>query len=456
MCGISGVHFFNSKKTSFKTWETEMLVNELLLGIEHRGEDATGIATIRGNGDIWIEKADIEAKEFVKHRTSLNKRIKTILLHTRYATKGHQSNNLNNHPVINNNAVITHNGHIRNDDDLFFSNKDLNRTAEVDSEAIAALFNKYGVEKAHLALQELEGGFAIAAIDQRIPTALVLAKGKSSPLAYYKNDNFIIWASESKVIQDALSKIKPEYDLKITDLDFLAEGEILYMDHGKIENLNFKVKETPFVYKYPASAVTPYKKRHFWNDWDTDDKDEKVVVPKNVIPRAGSYEIRVDGRKITYRCCFKCGIASNEDFLRGYDGGFWCDVCLEDELDWTDDLSVSATKEMEEENQILKEFERIQDKNSFAGEHMEICEKIGRLAGLSKGFVDYILFECEELMDGEIENPVINDLYEQLAELYDAEVGAMFGDDIEKAESEEKLKTEIVKIKGNEQQFIGL
>jgi predicted glutamine amidotransferase len=460
MCGIAGVHFFNSKKTSFKTWEKEMLVNELLLGIEHRGTDATGIATIRGNGDIWIEKAELEAKEFVKHRTSLDKRVKTILLHTRYATKGHQSNNLNNHPVVNDNAVITHNGHIRNDDDVFKENSDLNRTAEVDSEAIAALFNKYGVEKAHLALQELEGGFAIAAIDQRIPTALVLAKGKTSPLTYYKNNDFIVWASESRVIEIAFDKVNSSLGVKFGDVDYLKEGEILYMDHGKMENLEFKVKETPFVFKsHNYTGTTPannYRKKHFWNDWDKEDEDDnKILVPKSVIPRHGSFEIRVDGRKITYRCCFKCGIAANEDFLKGFDGGFWCDVCLDNELEWyTISGDPIKTAEMEEEDKIMEEFEKYGLKAAQESDHMDICERIAVLAGLSKGFVDYMLFECEELMDGEILNPEINELYDKLAALYDAEVGIIFGDEEEKTESQEALKTEIVKFK--KQSVIGL
>ena len=448
MCGISGIHFFNSKKTSMKTWERESLVNELLLGIEHRGRDATGIATIRGNGDIWVEKAELEAREFVKHRTGLDKKVKTILLHTRAATKGDESNNLNNHPVINDNAVIIHNGHISNDDELFAADKELNRTAEVDSEVIAALVNKYGLQKAHLALQKLEGGFAVAAIDQRIPTALFLAKGRSSPLAYFMNNNFIIWASESRTIIDAFDKVMPSFDLKVMDIDYLFDGDILYMDHGRIEKLHFEVKERLFVPKKPAFKYTPTQNLNSWGY--KKESGEDIPVPKEIVPKNGKFEIIVDGKTVDYRCCFKCGTASNEDFLNRYDGGFWCDICLEDEVEWVTALDTTISEEMEEEDKILAEFYDNSKKNLV--DEAIICEKIAKTLGLSRDMVEYFLFDCEELMDGEIENSYIVDLYSTICDLYEMEVGVIAGDDVEKEEAEKK-KMEIVK---KSDQFIGL
>lgn len=418
----------------------------MLLGIENRGTDSTGVATIRGNGDIWIEKAELNATEFIKVRTGLDKKIKTILLHTRYATQGHQSNLLNNHPVDYNNCVIVHNGHIRNDSELFFD-ADLERNAEVDSEIIAALFDKHGIEKAHLALQELDGGFAVAAIDQRKPTALVLAKGKSSPLVYYKNDNFIVWASDSATILDTFNLIELNSGTEIfhKDLKYGKEGEIVFIEHGQMENLEFKVKTPVYSASKSKKWIAGYGYADNWEKWEKDYKKENKKtdeeIRKEVVPRYGSYSIypEAGGEPIVYRCCWDCGVAANEDLLKAFDGSHYCDVCIENQYEWTKQDGEDRDKEKEEEDQILAEFE--------AKEHMIVCDKIGNELGIPGRMVDYLLFNCEELLDDEVDNQEIVDIYEELAELYDIEIGVVDGD-VEEVEESQVKKMEIVKRRG--------
>lgn len=453
MCGISGLHFFNSKKTSLEAWQLEGIVNELLLGIEHRGTDSTGVATIRGNGDIWIEKAELKATEFIKHRSGLDKKVKTILLHTRYATQGHQSNLLNNHPIDYDNAVIIHNGHIRNDDELF-ENEDIKRNAEVDSEIIAALFNKHGIEKAHLALQKLEGGFAVAAIDQRKPTALVLAKGKGSPLVYFKNDNFIVWASLGKTIIDAFSVFVPDIQIDYKDLEYGKEGDIVFIEHGKMEHMQFKVKETPvsknkFSFDYQKTSSKTLER---WGHWDEADEQAKLnksdeEIRKELIPRYGSYSIYPEkgGVPIVYRCCWDCGSGWNEDLMVKFDGAHYCDVCYQNQTEWLkqDDKTIPLSDEEKAEDEILSEFEQ--------QEHNEICERIGKVVGVPATMVDYLLWDCPELLDGEVENKALVGIYETLADLYESEMEML-------EDYEETLGKEIVKYskKNAFKNFIGL
>lgn len=447
MCGISGIHFFNHKKRALADWQVEGIVNELLLGIEKRGEDSTGVATIRGNGDIWIEKAELKASEFIKHRTSLDKKVKSILLHTRYATQGHQSNLLNNHPIDYGNAVIIHNGHINNDDELF-TDENLDRKAEVDSEIIAALFDKHGIEKAHLTLQKLSGGFAIAAIDQRKPTALVLAKGMRSPLVYYKNDNFIVWASEAKAITSAFD-IYMDSGPDWKDMENGKEGEIIYIEHGKLENLKFEVKRPV----YTATKAYDFTKRSSsivdsWDNWGLDKTDEEIR--RDVVPRHGSYTIYSQSGEdpITYRCCFECGVAANEELFKKLDGAFFCDVCYKDQMEWLsqDHGDYVMKSEIKSEDQILSEYEE--------EEHMLICDKIGRGMGIPAEMVDYFLFGSEEMLDEKVENEDIVNIYNQLAELYEIEVGLLDGDEVEVEECQVK-KMEIVK-RGGIKGFLGL
>ncbi len=453
------------KNGGLKSWQKEIVVDQLLNGIEKRGGDATGIATIKGNGDVFIEKSDIKAPELIKHRTRLDRKAKSILLHTRWATKGHESNLLNNHPIDYENATIIHNGHIRNDDDLF-ENLDIKRIAEVDSEIIAALFNKYGIEKAHLALQKLEGNFAIAAIDQRNPTALVLAKGKMSPLVYFQTDQFIVWASESKIILDALEKAVYTNQPNYADLKHLGTGDILYIEHGQVEKLEFKVKETPVKPKEPdywhgrhdhsrnqAGDYVGYGYRHnqhqtdLEREWrgreDTKEIQKEIEeARKAVVPRYGAYKVlRGEGKEaVFYRCCFECGDAKSEVLLVPWEGGWWCNPCLEAEFEWSEEEDVVSDIPEDVNAEILKAFDD--------EEHEEICKRIGDMTGVSPGMVDFMLFEDEAIIDKEISNKEILRLYEVLATLWDVEMGIRYGDQTEKEESSEK-KQEIVLRRGN-------
>lgn len=425
------------------------MVNELLLGIEKRGTDSTGIATIRGNGDIWIEKAELKASEFIKYRAELDRKIKTILLHTRYATQGHQSNLLNNHPINYNNCVIVHNGQIRNDDELF-RDENLDRIAQVDSEAIAALFDKYGIEKAHLALQKLEGNFAIAAIDQRKPTALILAKGKSSPLVYYKNDSFIVWSSEGKNIINALNNLNMNNPPLLYELNSLKEGEILFIEHGKMESLEFKVKESVYANTWMLNHDRKFDNyKDSWSGWDIKDKRSDDEIRKEIIPRYGSYSVYPDagGTPIVYRCCWDCGMAANEELLKVYDGSFYCDNCLNRQVNWLAGDKMEEKTEIDEEDEILSVFE--------TQEHMIVCERIGKTMGITGNMVDYLLFECEDLLDGKVENQALNDIYNGLMNLYDNEMG-FFDDDEEEVEESKVKKTEIVNKNNKFKSFLGL
>lgn len=203
MCGIAGIHL---KDPGFVKQHAglENFSNALLLGIESRGRRATGFvaAQEKGRGTV-IEKSDMCASDFIKVRRDLPRGARTVLLHTRLDTKGDPKNNDNNHPVVCKSTFATHNGAIYNDDELF-ENYALERKAQVDSEVIPALLNKIGLDKPEDALTAFQGSMAIAAFDPiRYPDQLLLAKGEYSPLVVVENDDFIVWASEKKAIEDA-------------------------------------------------------------------------------------------------------------------------------------------------------------------------------------------------------------------------------------------------------------
>lgn len=261
MCGIAGIYLKDTENPYIGPKELEDVVDWLHCGIEHRGGHATGIAVQNAEGQHFLEKSDMTASKFIFWRQDIPANPRSILLHTRLATKGKPENLLNNHPVQYKNIMAIHNGHINNDDDLF-KEEEIERIAEVDSEIIPALFNKYGTDDPKVALEKLSGGFAIAVIDEKNPGRLILAKGSSSPLMYLETSGMWIWASESEVILKAL-EFGMGFEAKRADINELKYGEYLMIRDGNSLKEDFK----PYVktWSRPQSTITPYNPEN-WRD----------------------------------------------------------------------------------------------------------------------------------------------------------------------------------------------
>ncbi len=196
MCGIAG---FSLSPWAQANANANALARNLLLGIEHRGKDATGAAW-RTPVSTSIRSKDVEAKLFVLGLEIPRHGVNAAVLHTRFATQGSPKVPLNNHPINYQNVVGVHNGQVWNDDDIFRF-LDAPRYGEVDSEAIFALLNQadVGDVKAYeKLLDEVWGTFAIGWLDHRSskPGELFLARGNSSPLCLIKTkDGSTVFAS---------------------------------------------------------------------------------------------------------------------------------------------------------------------------------------------------------------------------------------------------------------------
>ncbi len=266
MCGIAGIYFKDPSATYLSDKETEKVIDWLLCGIEHRGTHATGMAVQYADGETTLEKSDMTAGKFIFWRDDLKSNPRTILLHTRHATKGKPENILNNHPVQYENIMAIHNGHISNDDELFESEK-LARIAEVDSEIIPALLHKYSFNNAKEALEKMSGGYAIAAIDSINPGQLLLAKGQSSPLHYIETKGMFVWASEIKVIREAMLYAL-NFEVKYNDVHELTYGKYMMIDAEGSAIDDFK----PYYKSYtPTSSTTKYPSNSRYTDgWESD------------------------------------------------------------------------------------------------------------------------------------------------------------------------------------------
>lgn len=175
MCGLAGI----SQPADAKN-DAGGLAAGLLRQIERRGPHATGAAWDDGAGNVNVTKVPVRASVFLDHRRdALPSRTRAMLLHTRYATHGSVDNRDNNHPVIHDRIIGTHNGVLQNHADLFklAGRKPL---TQVDSEAVMALLNT--PEHPTTVLGAVRGDAALAWLDLSDPGVLKLARLAGRPL----------------------------------------------------------------------------------------------------------------------------------------------------------------------------------------------------------------------------------------------------------------------------------
>lgn len=415
MCGIAGVHFFRPhRRHGVSNKNLEDMTDALLLGIEERGGHATGVACMDKFGNSMVYKKDIPAEKFIENRDKLPKNVQTILLHTRFKTKGAVENPLNNHPVKYGSAIVTHNGHIINDDDLFEDEK-LERFAEVDTEIIAALFDKYGIDKAHIPLQKLDGNLAVAVLDERNPGSLVLAKGKSSPLTYHVSDSYIVWASEASILRDTYNLVYNR-ELEYKDIKHLTEGDILYFEKGAMDKLNFKVYRKPYT---PTTPSQFHREKHGYSTaWSSREDDDvfgdwpgvRVLghnQPEKPVNRIYLYQ---NGQTLEMSDCEGCREQIEVKDLEKIGDEWFCNTCIEGQ----GETLFSASVEVVEGDDCVVEQD---DTDDLEEEHMVICELVADHMGLTTEIVDVILFN-EDFIDVEMKNETFKEIIEECSELY--------------------------------------
>jgi glutamine amidotransferase-like protein len=204
VCGIGGI-----VKMSDKPIE-ESQISTLLLGLEQRGREASGVVLVdKDTGELHIHKDGVTASTFVETKgykefleEHLSAKTKTVLVHCRLHTIGTPRDNLNNHPLFAEHCAVVHNGHVSNHREQF-TKMGLARKAEVDSDIIRAICDKEGLtHKTVRELSKLSGSIASAIVDKRVPNSLLLVRS-GNPLCLGTSDDQIIFASLQKVVAEA-------------------------------------------------------------------------------------------------------------------------------------------------------------------------------------------------------------------------------------------------------------
>lgn len=317
ICGIGGIHVLNTQRAPSHI-KMEYALDKLALSLNHRGGDATGYVAITNDGHSAWQKASCDAHTFCRDRRSLPGNVRSLLVHTRLATQGHQAFPENNHPVRRGSVYVIHNGHVFNDGEIF-KKANRERFGQVDSEAIAALIAKYGIMKAHKAMEEISGAAAIAAVDETRPGIMVLARSSSSPLMFYENGNIAVFASTHDCVRE-IWKILYGTPPAWNSIKDIREGVALYL--GKeVEKVEFLPDDT-FWYHGKRYEKSMYS----WDTWGS----TKTIETSKALPVGSTKE----DEKISAYDDFNCELCGHPiigDEIEVFDGDdTWilCEDCV--------------------------------------------------------------------------------------------------------------------------------
>ncbi len=209
MCGIAAILLRPQERPPAIWQDIRRCFTENLLFNEDRGREAAGVGIVKKDKSAAVYKAPQPASQFVQQAAykqlldAVDAQTTLILGHARHPTKGAPQNNHNNHPLQSGMVLGVHNGHIRNDDELF-ARRQYPRQAEVDSEVIFQLlwrdlpapFSQIPLSAVQAQMQQLQGKFAVLASDQRSPASLLVARqGNPLSLHYHPEWEALIFSS---------------------------------------------------------------------------------------------------------------------------------------------------------------------------------------------------------------------------------------------------------------------
>jgi len=220
--------------------------------MEYRGYDSAGIALHQDDGIAHLRtlgKVQLLEEKMIAEKP----KSKLGIAHTRWATHGEPSE-INAHPHMSQDSVyIVHNGIIENYIEL---REDLKKDgyefiSQTDSELIAHMLDFYinqgqsMIDAMYSAKDKLEGAYAIAAIDIKDNSNLVIARNKSplligigtdemfaasDPLALAQQTNDFIFLEDGDVAQISANSFtiydesKKEINREITHIDITAQA----------------------------------------------------------------------------------------------------------------------------------------------------------------------------------------------------------------------------------------
>ncbi len=261
MCGIATIAIGRRSRGRVNYPLLQKLVRELLVQLQPRGIDASGIAVINEGAPSRVFKKPLRPERlvvrpmFAQVLESVGEHTNFIMLHSRAASVGGTHENFNNHPIVVEPIVGIHNGTLFNEDSLFreFGDK-FYQEGDVDSEIIFKLYLHFideGLNPKQAMAQAghlLDGAFTGALVDMRNPSQMVMFKNERSlcvfRLPYY---DMVVTVSEARFYANAARKLK----IKAKETcEFVEDGTGILLDVNLTsritrELIDFDIPVTP-------------------------------------------------------------------------------------------------------------------------------------------------------------------------------------------------------------------
>ena len=220
MCGIVGI---------VAQREVSEILLEGLRRLEYRGYDSAGIAMLNHDGKLQRTRRQGKVSELSDACRETPPVGRSGIAHTRWATHGEPSE-INAHPHVSEGIAVVHNGIIENHESLrdYLIQEGYVFESETDTEVIAHLLNhelKIGStlrDTMGRVLDQLEGAYAVAIIDENNP-GTVMAARLGSPLVVG------LGIGENYIASDPQA-LRPVTDRFI----FLEEGELVEITAAEV------------------------------------------------------------------------------------------------------------------------------------------------------------------------------------------------------------------------------
>lgn len=271
MCGIGGAQLREGDG------DAKLLAQNLLHELTVRGSHASGIAWHENNANqTWVMKHNSPGTQFAK--SLKNEQIgNTFIVHTRFATQGHQSNMNNNHPIDVEGIVGVHNGHINNDDELIEKCKGYKRKGKVDSEAaFAYLAHGPKARGLYARLSDISGGAALMWLNSCGPRKILhIVRLSNSPLCFGETEKGSVVVASTK---DILLKACNKSNISLKHIEELKEGMYLRFEKGEITQMQ------------DIELPKPREKKKLWWTYPA----EQQYVPSFGQYEDGKFKTRMD------------------------------------------------------------------------------------------------------------------------------------------------------------------
>jgi len=255
MCGLAGI-ILGDKNRSEEDFEwIKESMTTLLIRSQARGPHATGIAVIRKDGSFRLLKRPIPALEFVEtdeyedvmaeiparsdqRKAGGDSEVTIIMGHTRFKTVGTETKPNNNHPIRAGKIIGTHNGTIYNAPHIA-KMYGLNRFAEVDSEVLFRVANKFrNPVQFKSKLKDFRGQMTAVMVNINSPYKIRIYKGnKPFAMKWFDEMDAMMYASNGDYFESVETDVFTTHDYRFKpnrSIQFNTENEI------KMKVSNFK------------------------------------------------------------------------------------------------------------------------------------------------------------------------------------------------------------------------